>query len=89
MSKLKEEFGKEDGIEEIRGDLYDYLGFTIDYSLPGKVISTMHDYLEDIIVKVPEDLKNRRNGQYPANERLFKLDPLSPLIPKVKSNLFH
>ena len=57
MSKLREEFGKEDNIEETRGDLHDYLGFTIDYSLPSKVVFTMCDYLEDIIVKAPNDLK--------------------------------
>ena len=33
--------------------LYEYLEMTIDWSVDGKVISTMYDYLEDILAEAP------------------------------------
>ena len=36
---------------ETRGRVHEYLGITIDYSLPGKVVFTMFDFLEDVIVE--------------------------------------
>ena len=34
------------------GKVYEYLGMTIDWSMDGKVIFTMYDYLEDILAEV-------------------------------------
>ena len=57
VNDLRAEFGKEHQLSENVGNLHDYLGLTIDYSLKGKVVFTMFDYLEDIIVECPDDLK--------------------------------
>ena len=57
VNQLCKEFGKEHELSKIIGNLHDYLGITIDYLIKGKVVFTMFDYLEDIIVECPDDLK--------------------------------
>ena len=37
------------------GKIHEYLGMTIDWSVDGKVIFTMYDYLEDILAETPDD----------------------------------
>ena len=70
------------------GNLHNYLGITIDYSLKGKVVFTMFDYLEDIIVECPDDLK-KATSIFPANDNLFKLNEDSPRLDNKRSELFH
>ena len=48
----------------------------------------MFDYLEDIIVKCPNDLK-KATSIFPANDSLFKLNKDSPRLDNKKSDLFH
>jgi len=88
VNDLRKEFGREHQLSENIGKLHDYLGITIDYSLKGKVVFTMFDYLEDIIVKCPADLK-KATSIFPANDNLFKLDEDSPRLDNKKSDTFH
>ena len=88
VNDLRKEFGREHQLSENIGKLHDYLGITIDYSLKGKVVFTMFDYLEDIIVECPADLK-KATSIFPANDNLFKLDEDSPRLDNKKSDLFH
>ena len=46
---------------------------TIDYLIAGKVVFTIFDYLEDVIMEVADDLKNSCS-YYPGNDQLFKVD---------------
>ena len=88
LVELRKEFGKEDKLTKNRGNIHEYLGMTIDYSIQGKVVFTMFDFLEDIIVEAPEDLKNQLS-RYPGNNKLFHVDENSkPLSPK-RRELFH
>ena len=34
---------------------HEYLGITVDYSIAGKVVYTMFDYLEDVIFEAADD----------------------------------
>ena len=55
--KLRNKFGQEDELMENKGLVHRYLGTTTDYSIAGKVVFTMFDNLEDVIVvEAPEDL---------------------------------
>ena len=45
----------------------------IDYSIPGKVVLTMFDYLEDVIIEADKVLKNSYL-YYPGNDSLMKVD---------------
>ena len=68
-------------------ELY-YLSITIDYLITGKVVFTMFNYLEDVIVECAEDLKNSCS-YYPENNQLFKVDKDSPRYPLNNGDLFH
>ena len=89
LNNLRTEFGQEDKLAETKGLVHEYLGITIDYLLPGKVVFTMFDFLEDIIVEAPDDLKKSRLF-YPGNDRLlFKVNPESPKLSQKQAELFH
>ena len=57
LNDLRKEFGKLDELAEEKGLIHDYLGMRIDFSIPYKVAFTMFNYLEDIVVEAPEELK--------------------------------
>ena len=88
FDELRSEFGQEDELTENKGLMHEYLGITIDYSIPGKVVFTMFDYLEDVIVEATEDLKNC-HSYYPGNDQLFKVDGDSPRLLQKDAELFH
>ena len=88
LDNLRSEFGQEDELAETRGRVHEYLGITIDYSLPGKVVFTMFDFLEDVIVEAPDDLKKSRS-YYPGNDKLFHVDDESPKLSQERAELFH
>ena len=60
----------------------------VDYSIAGKVVFTMFDYLEDVIVEVAEDLENSRS-YYLENDQLLKVDYNSPSLSLKDAKLFH
>ena len=49
LDNLRSEFGQEDELTENKGLVHEYLGITIDYSILGKSVFTMFNYLEDVI----------------------------------------
>ena len=57
ISLINCEFGQEDELMENKELVHEYLGITIDYLIAGKVLFTMFDYLEDVIVRAAKDLK--------------------------------
>ena len=90
LELLQGEFGEEQKLQKLGGefnDVHDYLGLRIDYSFPIKVCFTMFDYLEDIIVEAPDDLKSK-NCKYPSNDKLFHVNEDSPLLDAKKPIYF-
>ena len=57
---------------ENTGLVHEYLGITIDYSIAGKLVFTIFDYLEGVIVEAANDLKISRS-YYPGNDQLMKV----------------
>ena len=88
LKDLRDKFGQEDGLAQNKGLVHEYLGITIDYSVPHKVVCTTFDYLEDVIVEASEDLKNRRS-YYPGNDSLMKVDEDALKLPTNDADLFH
>ena len=88
LGNLRREFGQEDELTENTGLVHEYLGITIDYLIAGKVVFTMFDYLEDVIVEAAKDLKNSRS-YYPGNNQLMKVDYDSPSLSTKDAELFH
>ena len=58
LNNLRSEFGQEDELTENKELVHKYLGITIHYSITGKVIFTMFDYLEDVIFEAADDPKH-------------------------------
>ena len=88
LDELRSEFGQENELTENRALVHEYLGITINYSITGKVVFTMFNYLEDVILECAKDLKNSRS-YYPGNNKLFKVhEDLQRLLPE-DTDLFH
>ena len=88
LKDLRDEFGQEDKLTENKGLVHEYLGIMTDYSIPRKVVFTMFDYLEDVIVEASEDLQHSRLYN-PGNDSLMKVDEDSPRLRTKDADLFH
>jgi hypothetical protein len=87
LKGLNERYGKETPLTVTRGDLHEYLGMTIDYSTQGKVVIHMEDYVEDLLVDMPEEMEG--TATTPAAEHLFKVDDDAEKLGTEKSEFFH
>ena len=81
LTNLRKEFEK-------KGLIHKHLGIMIDHSILRKVIFTMFDYLEDVIVEANKDLKNSRL-YYLGNDSLMKVDYNSSSLLTKDAKLFH
>ena len=82
IEALNKKFGKEKKLEETKVLVHDHLGLTIDFLLPLKVLFSMFDYLEDIVVEAPLDLKMGPQYKTPASGKLLTVNKDSPLLCK-------
>ena len=87
LDELMSQFGQEDELTENKGLVHKYLGITINYLIVGKVVFTMFNYLEGVIVKATEVLKSSCS-YYPGNNQLFKVDEESLRLPPKDAELF-
>ena len=55
-----------------RGKVHKYLGMTIDYSSPGKVILSMIDYIGKVLGNITEDMKGE--SAKPAAHQIFDIE---------------
>ena len=74
LAILQQEYGKEAPIPYTTGKIHDYLGMTIDYSTPGKVVFCMEDYIDHMINECPAGLITG-NPASPAANHLFDINP--------------
>ena len=65
------EYGKIAKMTITRGKVHKYLGIAIDYSLPGKIIFSMIEYIGKILDNIPEDIKGE--SATPAAHYLFEM----------------
>jgi hypothetical protein len=56
INLLNKRYGKLDPLTVTRGDVHDYLGMTLDYSVSEKITIRMDDYVRDILEEAPEDM---------------------------------
>jgi hypothetical protein len=88
IAKLEERYGQEGPLSVTRGKVHDYLGMTIDFSVPGKVIFKMDDYIERLLEECPEDMGG--TAVTPAAEYLFKVNGENPeLLSSDQADAFH
>jgi hypothetical protein len=84
---LESEFGKEAPLTQTRGKVHDYLGMTIDYSIPGKVKFTMIDYVKSMLDELPADMEGTVPTQ--ASSYLFEVNDSAKKLSEELGNLFH
>ena len=70
-----------------RGKVHKYLGMTIDFSSPGKLIFSMIDYIRKILDDVPEEM----NGESatPAAHHLFEIAEDATKLSQANTDIFH
>jgi hypothetical protein len=72
IADLDSEFGKETPLSKSRGKVHDYLGMTLDFSVPGQVTITMIDYIKMICMDLPKGMIG--TAATPAANHLFRVD---------------
>ena len=69
------------------GKIHEYLGMTIDWSVDGKVIFTMYNYLEDILAEAQDDFDEE--DVTPAVSDLFQVDEAYRKLDIPTADMFH
>jgi hypothetical protein len=87
LDMLSEEFGKEAPLTIRRGKIHEYLGMTLDYSIPGKVQIYMHDYIDNMLSELPADFDGE--AATPAANHLFQVNKNAEKVSEAKAQLFH
>jgi hypothetical protein len=72
IADLDSEFGKETPLSKSREKVHDYLGMTLDFSVPGQVTITMIDYIKMICMDLPKGMIG--TAATPATNHLFQVD---------------
>ena len=88
LNILQQEYGKEAPIPSTTGKIHEYLGMTIDYSIPGKVMFRMDDYIDRLIMECPDDML-KGNPTSPAANHLFDINPDCEKLSTGKADEFH
>ena len=71
LADIDMEYGKIEKMTITRGKVHKYLGMTIDYSSPGKLIFSMTNYIGKIHDNIPEYMKGE--SATPAANHLFDI----------------
>ena len=70
---IKDTFVQLREIKTTQGPLHDYLGMTLDYSVPGQVSIGMSHYVEKMVKEFPQENLKGASVVSPWNENLFKV----------------
>jgi hypothetical protein len=88
LRMLDERYGKDAPLTTTRGHTHEYLGMTIDFSIKGKVMIRMDDYVDGILMNSREDMEGVATS--PAAEHLFEVNDVDPdLLPTEDAQYFH
>jgi len=70
-----------------RGEVYQYLGVFLDYSIDGKVQIRMDAYIDGILKTLPENMSGE--SATPAGDHLFTINPDTVLLSASESDSYH
>ena len=88
LQQLESEFGKEAPLTVTCGKVLEYLGMTLDYSMPGKVLVKMTDYVKAMLDELPSDMEGE--AATPAANHLFQVNESNPqLLDEARATMFH
>ena len=88
LDTLQKEYGKEAPIPSTTGKIHEYLGMTIDYTTPGKVVFRMEDYIDRLIKECPDGLL-KGNPTSPAPNHLFEINSECAKLSVTQADEFH
>ena len=88
LDTLQKEYRKEAPIPSTTGKIHEYLGMTIDYTTPGKVVFRMEDYIDRLIKECPEGLL-KGNPTSPAANHLFEINTECEKLSLAQADEFH
>ena len=86
---IKDTFGQLGEVKMTQGLLHDYLGMTLDYSVPGQVSIDMSHYVEKMVKGIPQENLKGASVASLWNENLFKVQHDSAPLEKEQTELFH
>ena len=72
-----------------QGPLHNYLGMTLDYSVPGQVSINMSHYVKKMVKEFPQENLKGASVASLWNENLFKVQHDSVPLEKEQAKLFH
>jgi hypothetical protein len=85
---LNVRYGTQAPLTVTRGTVHDYLGMTIDYSIKGKVMIKMDDYVDKVLEASRDDMNGVATS--PAADHLFEVNQVDPaLLDEEDGNYFH
>ena len=76
---IKDTFGQLGEVKMTQCPLHNYLGMTLDCSVPGKVSINMSHYVEKMVKEFPQENLKGASVASPWNENLFKVQHRVPL----------
>ena len=86
---IKDTFGQLGEVKMTPGPLHNYLGMTLDYSVPGQVSIDMSHYVKKMVKEFPQENLKGASVASPWNENLFKVQHDSVPLEKEQAELFH
>ena len=87
LADIDVEYGKIAKMTIMRVKVHKYLGMTIDYSSPGKVIFSMIDYIGKMLDNIPEYTKGE--SATPAAHQLFDISEDATKLSQANADVFH
>jgi hypothetical protein len=86
---LQQKYGTVDApLTVCRGMIYDYLGMTLDYTVPGKVMINMDHYVNELLDEVPADMRNGTSTT-PAAAYLYDVNEDAEKLNQERIDTFH
>ena len=86
LKQQSDRFGKETPLTITHGDVHDYLGMTIDFSIRGKVKFYMFDYIGQILMEAGP---SNDPSATPAGSNLFRVNPNAEKLSTQEGDQFH
>ena len=86
---IKDTFGQLREVKTTQGPLHNYLGMTLDYSVPGQVSIDMSHYVDKIVKEFPQENLKGASVDSPWNENLSKVQHNSAPLQKEQAKVFH
>jgi hypothetical protein len=89
IATLRKEYEVIGAISKKQGKVHDYLGMTLDFSTPGKVIINVESYLDEVFEEVKDIDIFQGTATTPAADHLFKTRENAEKLSEKDASLFH